>query len=1053
VPAILRVSPAATGKTTALVNRARALARDMSTRVRVVVPGYPQVRAWRRLLAEHGGILGVHVFTFPQLYQQVLDAAGRVFMRLSSPIQYRLLQSIVDDIALDHYASLRNKPGFIYALLSEIAELKAGRIWPESLAVAVRDLGAEPRLMELALIYTEYQNQLQEKNWVDRAGMGWLSAEALEGDAGLCHDWSVLYVDGFDDLTPVQVDVLNHLAQRIPEMVITLTGDLENISRLVHRRTMRTRERLTSAFIDLCVENGLTSDRDNRNSALSYLESALLSDNITQRSSGNAVEMVAAPNREDEVRAAMRWLKERVVYDRIAVGKIAVLARSIEPYRHYIRQTAGEFGIPIHMLHDAPVAENPCAVALLDLLSLPEDDFPWQKTIEAWFSPYFDWTQALSLDPTSYNRVNQSRQLNAVAVWGKVIGGCKQWSAVLKELSEFTAEDRRTYNDEHIPINTPVGLAAQKLLAQFKLFTDYLKPPEGQRPYRDFVFWLENIIGDFSEEGPVSDIDIKPHAPSLGVLENVYTGPPELKLRDQAALQAFKNILRGFVWAEETIVRENVDYHTFFNDLKGAIAGAVYHLPLPADREAVLVADVIQVRGIGFAAVAVLGLAEGEFPMTSREDPFLPDRDRAILRDHYGLQLNLSAESYEVGYFYDAVTRPSERLLLTRPRLTDNGALWQPSPFWLEVQRLVDVEPEYIQSDSIPDVYQLASQAESIFHCAVQSNDDLTSWVKTTMPSRWSALEHAAGLLKARLDSPYTERDDYEGNLTAFHPRFFECFGPHHVWSASRLESYSTCPFMFFTGNVLKLEPRDKPEEGFDARQLGNIYHHIFEALYKAVDDPTDIKQLMDMLPSLAKRLLDEAPREEQFRITAWWMHSRQEIIDNVGKSLEALYQIDGHYVPYAYEQHFGLDNAPPLVVTDGGDSFRVRGYIDRIDQAPDGAIRIIDYKTSSPHEFTAAAVRQGKKLQLSLYALAARDALGLGDPVDGFYWHVRDAQASSFTLAKFGPEAAIRSTVNAVWDIIRAIRSGEFTPKPPRNGCPSYCPAAEICWQYQGGY
>ncbi len=114
---------------------------------------------------------------------------------------------------------------------------------------------------------------------------------------------------------------------------------------------------------------------------------------------------------------------------------------------------------------------------------------------------------------------------------------------------------------------------------------------------------------------------------------------------------------------------------------------------------------------------------------------------------------------------------------------------------------------------------------------------------------------------------------------------------------------------------------------------------------------------------------------------------------------------------------------------------------------------RIIDYKTSGPNDFTATAVRQGKKLQLPLYALAARDALSLGDPEEGFYWHVRDAQASPFTLKKVGPEIAIKSSVDSAWKIIHAVRDGVFTPQPPRGGCPSYCPAADICWQYRAGY
>ena len=98
------------------------------------------------------------------------------------------------------------------------------------------------------------------------------------------------------------------------------------------------------------------------------------------------------------------------------------------------------------------------------------------------------------------------------------------------------------------------------------------------------------------------------------------------------------------------------------------------------------------------------------------------------------------------------------------------------------------------------------------------------------------------------------------------------------------------------------------------------------------------------------------------------------------------------------------------MVVGQGEDSFRLRGFIDRVDRAPDGRVRVIDYKTAGPWAYTKKAVTEGKKLQLPLYALAARDALRLGDPAEGFYWHVRQAESSSFQMSKFegGPEGAM---------------------------------------------
>jgi len=205
----------------------------------------------------------------------------------------------------------------------------------------------------------------------------------------------------------------------------------------------------------------------------------------------------------------------------------------------------------------------------------------------------------------------------------------------------------------------------------------------------------------------------------------------------------------------------------------------------------------------------------------------------------------------------------------------------------------------------------------------------------------------------------------------------------------------------------------------------------------------------------VAEQVLDDAPRREGFRETAWWAQTRREIVDNVRRSLEALAEANGEWVPSFFEIPFGLQDHPPLVV-DGEDvCLRMRGLIDRVDLTTDARVRVIDYKTGGPSGFTKRAVADGKKLQLPLYALAARDALGLGEPVEGFYWHVRQAERSSFTLSGFdgGPHGAIKVALDNAWEAVLGARTGHFVPRPPQGGCPSYCPAVAFCWRYSTPY
>jgi ATP-dependent helicase/nuclease subunit B len=295
----------------------------------------------------------------------------------------------------------------------------------------------------------------------------------------------------------------------------------------------------------------------------------------------------------------------------------------------------------------------------------------------------------------------------------------------------------------------------------------------------------------------------------------------------------------------------------------------------------------------------------------------------------------------------------------------------------------------------------------------------------------------------------------YDGDLNDLGEVFSARFSTTHTWSTSRLEAYRACPFLFFVGHVLGLEPREEPTEGLDVRQLGNIYHRILEHLYPTVDDPTDLDQLLAALPQVAGAVLGEAPRREGFRATAWWRQTRDEIVEHVRRSLEALAEAQGDFVPTLYEAAFGLGDQPELIVREGQDSFQVRGLIDRVDRTPDGRVRVIDYKAGGPSAFTNRAVTEGKKLQVPLYALAAREALGLGEPVDGFYWHVQRAEPSSFTLGRFkgGPEEAMALAVAHAWEAIRAARGGYFVPHPPDGGCPAWCPATGFCWHFKPSF
>jgi ATP-dependent helicase/DNAse subunit B len=298
------------------------------------------------------------------------------------------------------------------------------------------------------------------------------------------------------------------------------------------------------------------------------------------------------------------------------------------------------------------------------------------------------------------------------------------------------------------------------------------------------------------------------------------------------------------------------------------------------------------------------------------------------------------------------------------------------------------------------------------------------------------SLKNGVEVLKARMN-PKAE-GIYEGQVFDLSERF----GASHGWSASRLESYGTCAFEFFVAHALGLEPRALPEEGYDVRALGSMLHKILEDVYGGAP-----------LAETAQKVFATAPQDYGFRPTPLWKLQQDELLRALEKTIRALDELSVGYEPRYREAKFGM-GAPSLVLQTDIGEIRLHGYIDRMDVAPDGSLRVIDYKSGNA-TISAAHLKEGRRLQLPVYALAARDALGLGRVSGGFYWHIQKAEASSLKLEKYegGVEAAFETAAAHVVKHVANIRAGHFEPKAPAEGCPSYCPAVGFCWRYKKGF
>lgn len=1009
MPAELLIGRPASGKTETCIKRIKNFQLQLPIKtIWVLVPDRYQAAAFRYRLAQSGGAFGVQVGRFEDISMSLLERAGQHIPVTSLPLQNRIIRESIHWAAgqelLTHFSPIRNFPGFVIVLRDIFSELKRELLSPDQfLKIAEQGSNAHK---EIGVLYEHYKARLEELNLADAEDVQRLAVSLLKSEEKSAFDCQMIIVDGFDQFTGAQYQLLKLFSQRVDDLLITMTGSAIG-DRIVHRRFTESIAQLKN---DLTPKIVPSDDEPRLPEISSHLERSIFESGRSILHDCQSPILLEARSPADEAREALRWIKGLVVRESVYLDECAIFSPNPSVYNPLLKSFAAEFGIPIRFSLDEPLENSAAIAALMNLLSLPSENFKSRSLINILRSPYFDF----SFLPQEVHTLETISQI------AQIIEGRDQWKETWQKLKTPPGQHQNWLDDDRnsplLPREAEAGGYENLLNEIFDLIT----PPERSFQLSEWIHWLQDLLEN------------------LHFFENAYDE------RDRSALDTFIEILGAMMMSESIAGDQTLDFQKFISELFSLLRAEGYRESKRGELPDLLIGRMTEARGVRFQAVALLGLAEGSFPVVDREDPFLDEDLRQVL----GLESRLQRE--QAGIFYQAITRADKHLLITRPYLAEDGENWEPSAYWKMVSNLLTGHStKTINPEKAIPLCEAGSKQEMLFAAIRQK----------TLPKKysfleknWRNLQHAQIVLKARRSKETTSL--FEGNIAPIQSSIANHYFTDHTWSASQLESYAICPFYFYAGRTLGLEPREAPEPGINSRQLGSMLHEIMELTYKKASDTSDLSSLLTSLNQQAEMLFSLAPEKYGFRPSALWKFEQAQLLIKLEKTIRALEE-DGKWKPLAFEQTFGIGKTPPLEISLDGITLVIRGVIDRVDTNDQRFVRIIDYKTGSSH-LGAIDLINGIRLQLPIYALAAHDALNLGTPVDGFYWWIQGARSGSLKLARFewnekkGFEAAADAVKSHLNRILVGIQIADFHPEPPSDGCPSYCPAAQWCWQYQ---
>jgi putative RecB family exonuclease len=251
--------------------------------------------------------------------------------------------------------------------------------------------------------------------------------------------------------------------------------------------------------------------------------------------------------------------------------------------------------------------------------------------------------------------------------------------------------------------------------------------------------------------------------------------------------------------------------------------------------------------------------------------------------------------------------------------------------------------------------------------------------------------------------------------------------------SPSRAADFKTCPLLYRFRTIDRL-----PEKKSRAAVRGTLVHTVLEKLYDLPPAERTVAAARDLVDPAWAELREEPGVADLFEAAEAGETELAGWLDSAGALVETYFRLED---PTRIQPE-GREELVEVTLPDG---LLLRGFVDRLDVARNGALRVVDYKTGGmPRE----AFESKALFQMKFYALVL--------------WRTRGVVAAQLKLIylkdgdvlTYAPDEAellrFERTLQAIWAAIaKAVETGDF--RPNRSRLCSWCDHQAFCPSFGG--
>ena len=910
---------AGTGKSTYCFNEIKEHIKN-NEKIYIITPEQFSYSAEKRLLEviDTPASINAEVISFNRMANRVFTEVGGLRdILISKSGRAMIIYSILEK-EKKNLKFLGSSNDNIELVLKEITELKKHNINPEKIddeINKIENIALKEKLEDINNIFKKYENIMKNK-FIDEEDV--LTKLYQKIPESKMFDNSIVYIDEFAGFTKQEYNILTEILKKAKQVNITLCTD--NLEENTEKESdifyfnKQFKKLLTDCvqIVNKKQEKSIFLNEKYRfkNSELNHLEENIYSKIYKKYEKENKnIKLFLANSPYTEIEHVAQEINKLIREEKYKYNEIAIITKNIDNVQNVVKAIFSKYNIPIFIDEKSEITENIVIKYVLAILEI----FTTNWNTEAVFN--YIKSGFLELEKNEIYKIEKYCQKSGINrnKWYK-----NEWhqnEEIRKRIVNPLLELKKEIDKEK---------TAKKITE--KLYK-YLLKNNIQIKLNEKIEKLKRIgENEIAEE----------YKSSLDILIDVFDEIAEFFQDEKISLDTYKEILKiGLKNKELGKIPQNIDQ--------------------------VILGDVDRTRSHKVKVVFIIGINDGMFPSVNKNEGFLNDKDREILKQNNleiakGTLDNLYEDQFNI---YKALTTAEKKLYLSYTSSNKEGAALRPSVIISKIKKIFPKLEE--ESDIITKKSFITNQNatfEELLKNIRKLKDgeeiddiwiDVYNWYKQNLYWKNKLNYSLKGLEYSNKAEKINEKN------------IKKLYGNTLKTSVSRMEQYRKCPFSFHLKYGLKV--KETEEYKLNAIDTGSFMHDVVDTFFERVQDIDGIEN--EDIEKIVEEIINEKLKLEKnyiFSSSAKFIILTNRLKKTIKESIK--------YIVYQMKLSDFKVAGNEVEFVSKMENVEIIGKIDRIDIGTNEGqefIRIIDYK-SSEKSIDLNQMLAGTQIQLLTY-------------------------------------------------------------------------------------